>query len=260
MRKLLLSVLIALPVGAFANSPGFDNIDQTDLENVINDFSAVFSHTTVSPASSLGKLFGVELGITGGMVATPGVESLSKELDATSDIASLPHVGIVAAVSLPMGFTAEANFLPSFDAEDVEFKNFGIAGKWTFTDVFPILPVDMAVKLAMTKSELSFTQDQPAPDTKVDFESDVTQLMFLVSKKFTVVEPYVGLGTASSKGKLSATANIFDFTGGTSASKKVTGSQYMLGVNFNLWILKLGLETGKIFDNSKSSAKVSFYF
>lgn len=262
MRNLfiLVSVFICtfISMSSWAAGPSFQGLSVSDAEDIIGDFSGVLNHTSVSPASSLGKVFGFEFGFLGGVVETPGVERVSNAAVPGSDVKSLPHAALFGALSLPMGFTGEINFLPKLEADDVELKNNGLALKWTFTEVFP-MPLDMAVKASVTKSELSFTQTTPITAT-IDFESTITELMFLASKNFILVEPYLGLGAVSSDGKLSSDQSAVFNPATNSVSKKLSGSHLLAGVNFNLLFFKIGLEAGKILDSQKVSAKFSFYF
>ncbi|MFN9938523.1 MAG: hypothetical protein ACK56I_03525, partial [bacterium] len=81
---------------------------------------------------------------------------------------------------------------------------------------------------SVTKSELSFTQDNPSAGTVVTYEGSTTELMFLASKNFILVEPFVGLGYVTTDGEIGATADIFQDASipGLSASKKESGMHY----------------------------------
>lgn len=261
---LFLSAAVLVPTllwsfAAMADTPSLDNLSTAELEDAILDFSSVMSHVSVSPASSLGNVFGFEVGLIAGIVDTPGLDSISKSVDPNSVMKSLPHATLFGAVSFPLGLTGELNFIPKTESQDVTFKNTSVGVKWTFSQLFSA-PVDMAVRVSTTKSDMSFVQNDPVPNTKVSYDGKTTEAIFLVSKNFLLVEPFVGMGAVSSDGEISATSDIFTDVTGNSASKKQSGTHYLIGANFNLLFVKLGLEAGKIFDSQKVSAKVSFYF
>jgi hypothetical protein len=250
---------LTLSTAALASDPTFNNITNQQAKDVISDFSGLLNHTSVSSAAPLGDLFGFEFGLVGGMVTVPGVEAATKAAAPGTNISDLPHAALYGAVSVPLGFTFEVNFLPSFEASDIDLKNQSLAVKWTFSSLLG-LPLDLALRASMTKSELEFTQDQPVAGTRIEFESETTGLMLLASKSFVIVEPFVGVGTVSADGDLRASTDLFADVAGLSVSEKVSGAQYLAGVNFNLLLLKVGLEAGKLLDQTKLSGKVSLYF
>ena len=87
-------------------------------------------------------------------------------------------------------------------------------------------------------------------------------MQFLISKKLGIFEPYAGAGLVKVKGKMSISGSndFFDFTDNQYATSDVSGSQFFAGFNLNLLFIKLGLESGKIFDARKLSLKLSFAF
>ena len=143
----------------FAAAPSFVNLSQDDLDTIVKDLGGLHAHTSVSPASSLGKIFGVEAGVIVGAAQVPGVEALVRESDPTADASALPHAGILAAVSVPLGFKFELAFVPEREMGDVDFKYTAAALQWTMTDTLFPLPLDLAFKLHHTTAELGFTQD-----------------------------------------------------------------------------------------------------
>jgi hypothetical protein len=259
MKKILLTCSLLFATHALAQTPELDNLSEEDLKGVITDLSAVLTHVSVSPASSLGDVFGFEFGIIAGTVDTPGLDKVTKATDPSQEFESAPHATLYGALSFPMGITAELNLVPEIETEDMDFKSTSLGVKWTFSKLLST-PVDMAVRVSKSSAETRFVQDNPVPDTTIEFETDTTELMFLVSKNFVIFEPYLGFGHAKADGKINATANIFNFTGNQSATGDESGTHYVVGANFNLLFLKLGLEVGKIWDAQKISAKASFYF
>jgi hypothetical protein len=256
----ILSLLCVLIVGSssYASGVGFTGIDKAEFKDIIEDFSAVFTHTSVSPASSLGKIFGFEIGVIVGASKTESIDKLSKQVDPTSSVEHVPHAGLLGVVTFPLGISGEINFLPKIDNSDINLQTGSLGIKWTVTDVFP-LPVDIALKIHSANSTIGWNQTAVGD---VKYKQSVTGLMIQVSKKFTLFEPYVNLGSVKSEGELSAPVSIFDpaYTTSTSSKEKVSGGMFMVGTNLNLVIFKLGAEAGKVLGNNKISLKASFYF
>lgn len=261
IRIILVSLLMNLSfsVSSWSADASIVNITEGDLEDILRDFSANFVHTTVSPASSLGNLFGFEVGLVAGSATAPGVERITKAADPNNTIDQLIHAAIIGAVSLPFGLTAEVGILPGTKNEDLDLQSSSMAIKWTFSSLFPS-PVDLAIKAHGTRSELSFIQDDPVPDTKISYESQTAGLMFQVSKSFLIVEPYFGIGTVNTTGKVKASNDIYAYTDDLSVEKKITGGQTVIGLNVNLLFFKIGLEAGRVFDSNRLTGKMSFYF
>lgn len=263
--------LFIAPMTAGAQDLDFTDINEGDLEKIIGDFSANFTHTTVSGASALGDVFGFELGLVGGVTSTPGVDALIKETDPGASAAALPHAGLIAQLSVPYGVTFELDMIPSFGSDDFKFSNTGLGVRWTMTDAILDLPFSLAVKGHMTKTDLEFetvinnasTGGIPV-DSKLEFSSTTTGLAVIISKNFLLFEPYFGLGMISSDGDMgvNGTGSIFDttLTTGQSAGAKSSGTHMFLGAELNLFFLKLGVEYSKIIDADRYTGKLSFYF
>lgn len=259
----LLGLLISLSTSAYAAGPGFTNISEDDFKEIITDFSGALFHTSVSPASALGDVWGFEVGVIVGATKADAIERLSKEVDPEAKTDTLPHAGILGVLTFPYGITGEVNFLPEVKNSDVEFSTGSLAVKWTPTVIWE-LPVDLAVKVHAASSKIKWTQPISSVDTDVDYKQQVSGLTFQVSKKLLIFEPYLNLGAMKSKGDLNVNGSgtVFDttYTTSQSASKTVTGSLMMIGANFNFGFIKLGAEFGKAFDANRASLKLSVYF
>lgn len=259
MRKLILAMTLLFATVGRADV-GFENLTAAEFKDIIEDFASVFTHTSVAPASSLGKIFGFEIGLIVGAAKTADVEKLSKEIDPSADVARLPHAGLLGVLTFPFGLSGELNFLPEIENSDIHLKTHSLGAKWTITDVYP-LPVDLAVKLHSATSTIRW--NQPFPVSGVEYEQTVSGLLLQVSKKFTIFEPYLNLGSVKASGKLSAaSSDIFDpsYTSALSAEENVSGGMFMVGFNANLLFVKLGAEAGSVLGNNKMSLKASLYF
>lgn len=264
LKQLVTLSLFAGALAVQAGTPSFTAIDQNDLENVVKDFSSIFAHSTVSPASSLGTLFGIELGLIGGTVKTPNIDTLVNEASPGTSADTFPHFTLLGAISVPFGITGEFNFLPSLDTGDIKAGRTSIGVKWTITDsIVDFGPFDLAVRGFYTTSELSFSQTISSVPAEVDVKNSITGLQLIASMDFVIVEPYVGFGTLSADGTVDITASggatFFDF-GGQSASAKPTSTQYFAGIQANLLFFRLGFEYGHLFDSDRMDLKFSFKF
>ncbi len=258
MLKLMM-VILAFSINAQADI-GFSNITQSEMESIVNEFSADFAPTTVSSAAPLGKIFGVEIGVIGGATKAPSIETYAERATGKDAPGQLPHAAIFAAVSLPFGLTAELGGIPKVKMEGGDFKyGFGSL-KWTFWDTL----ADVAVKLSVAKLGFSFTQSSGGVDGTVDFDDTVETLVLMASKNFIFIEPYFGIGTIKTNGtlKVTGTGTVFDttYTTAQEANQSPSGAYSVLGANVNLFILKLGLEFYKTLGTQGASAKLSFYF
>jgi hypothetical protein len=256
-------LLISLGFSATAQNLEFDDLSQEDLEDVMEEFSANFHHTSVSGAGSLGRLFGFEIGLIGGISKTPRIDALVKEQDASKDAEQIPHGRILGALTVPFGITAELGFVPKVGGEDFKFDTYSLAAKWTVTDVFLTdLPVSLGVKGHLTQVNLDFKQPVSGVDTDVSVEDTITGLQFLVSKNFLIVEPYAGIGYLMADGKIdvAGSSTIFDFTTSQSASTDSSGMQFLVGAELKLLVFKAGIEYSKQFDTDRYSMKLAVYF
>ena len=269
-KSLLLMGLILS--SAFAAGPNLDNLTVAEADEVSKEFSSNFIHTTVSPASPLGDVFGFEVGIIGGLTDSPAIDRLSKQVDPTSDdIDKLPHAAIYGAVSTPFGLTAELNLIPGVDVADVELQHVSLGVKWTFSKYLDFLPLDAALRLHGAKSEMSYSDvinnaSTGNTDVNATVAFDTTSLgaNLTFSKKFFIIEPYAGFGFIKNSTDISvegsASISIFNFTTASTYETDSSGFHYFLGANLNLFIFKFGAEYSNVDGIDRMSGKLSFYF
>jgi hypothetical protein len=255
-------ILMGLP--GHAQSIPLQNINQSDMENLVSDFSANFRHTSVSGASPLGHIFGFEVGLVGGVGKTPKIQNLAHEADSSANVSQLPHAEILGMITVPAGFTIEGGLTPKIGNSDFKFNLYALAAKWTPTELFFDLPVSLAVKAQMSKSHLDFHQTINSVPTDFSYDNTVTALSAIVSKDFIMVEPYFELGVMSGKGNLDVTGSgtVFDtsFTTSQSASAKRTSTYWSLGAELKLLVVKLGAEYSHAYGDNSFTGKLSFYF
>jgi hypothetical protein len=248
---------------AGAQTLTFSNVSGEDMKNITGEVSTNFMHTTVSGASSLGHLFGFELGVIAGTTRTPKIDAIAKEGSSSASADQALDAALIGAVSVPFGITGEIGLVPKVGSQDFKFNTYSLGVKWTPTDLFWDLPVNVAVKGSITRTHVESSQTISGTPTSLKFDDTQEALTFLVSKSFVIVEPYFGLGMARAKGDLDVSGfNVFDpsFTTATSASGKTSSALWTVGAEFKLVFLKLGVEYMHAFDTSRVAGKLSFYF
>lgn len=261
------------PAVSRADTPSFTNITPGEFDNIVRELSANFAYSSQTPASSLGGLWGFELGLVGGITKTPEILNIVKKADPAFKEDKFPHAGVLARVGAPFGLTAEAVILPKISVSDLDLSQYGGAVMWTVTDVFfKQLPVNVAVKGYLNKTKLSFkqaVQRQGFAGTvngRITFDDTNLGGQLLVSKRLSVFEPYVGVGYAKSSGELSVTTDDINYmgtifsTGGQSGKSKPSSAQLLAGVDVRLLFISLGAEYQRSFGTDSLSGRLSFRF
>ncbi len=268
--KLLFTLVSLLFISSlYAAKPSLDLLTQSQADAVSKEFSGNFIHTNVSPASSLGDIFGFEVGLVAGLSETPEIDKLSKTFDASATIDKIPHAGAIGSVSVPFGITAEMTYVPEVGS-DVKFKHLSYGAKWTFSRFLPV-PLDIAIRLHGSSSTLSYTDvinNTSTGNTDVNstiaYDTSSFGYNLSVSKKLLFVEPYIGLGRVSTdtdiKASASTTVSIFTFSSASSYTSENSGTHLFAGVNLNLFLLKIGAEYSNVMGVDRYSGKLSFYF
>ncbi len=255
----VLTLFVILSLNVQAQDLGFDALSQAEVDAITKDFSAMFMHTSVGPASSLGEVFGVELGLYAGLVKTPNIETLTTGTDA---IDQLPHLGLLFGMSFPMGISGELNYLPSFDQSGTKFSLTSLGGKWTLPDDMNPLPMTFAVRAFYTKLNIEFSAPTAGGTAAFKFDNSITGLQALISQKFAIFEPYFGLGYVSGSLGLDVTGSstVLPFTVTQSASSSPSAIQYFLGAEMEVLFFAVGLEFNHTFDSDRITLKSTFRF
>lgn len=254
-------VLAVASTGAAAQDLAFDDLSDAEAEAIIEELSGNFTFTSVSGASPLGSVFGLEIAAVVGMTKTDEIARLATEASPGADADRIPHGGILAMMSVPFGITAEATFIPEVGNDEFKFKNMGIAAKWSLTSGLIELPFSLAVKAHFMKTELTFEQTVSGVPATIEFDNTTTGAMVLVSKNLVIVEPYFGVGMIKGDGDFSVTGTSSFFTSGTqSHGSNVTGTQLLAGVEANLLIFKAGAEISSQFGVTRYSLKAGLSF
>lgn len=261
--------LIIFSARVQAQTVPLQNLTEDDFKKIASDMSANFLHTSVSGAGTLGSIWGFEIGVVGGQTSTPNLNEVAQRSDTTgsADASKLYHGQLLGVLTVPAGFTVEAGFLPKVGKDSFKFDTMSLAVKWTVNEIaLPDLPVSLAAKLGVTKSNLSFTQTVPPATSPTDFKFSDTEYMFaaFVSKDLGIFEPFAAFGMVSATADLSASGatTVFSttYTTDQSASVKRSGTLFTVGTEVKLLAVKLGAEYSSLFGTSRMSGKLSMYF
>ena len=260
---------------AHASSPVFNNVTGDQFDKIVKELSANFSYSSVTPASSLGSVWGLEFGPVVGYTKTPDILQLVQSADANTSLKDkFPHASILARVGVPLGLTAEVMFLPAYNKNGVKINQLGGAAMWTITDLFfaDTLPFTWAVKGYLTKTTVKYTEtftpvNYGIPVTAgIEFSDSIYGIQTILSRKFFVFEPYLGLGLMKAKGALTVSGGagqtIFSpaFSTSQTAESKQNSSQLLLGMDVRLLFLSLGAEYQRSFARNSYTARLSFRF
>lgn len=263
IRLVLGSIVSAMALVFWSSTARSDaalpTLNQADFDAAIRELSSNASFRTLTGASSLGSLFGFEIGVIGGVTSTPEIDRLSKSVSSSNEFPRAAHASLVGALSIPMGLTAEVMLLPKVNVAGLEYQQTGLGLKWS---TGALLPVNLAVRGFYSQSELSFSQTAGGIVGTVKQENRQTGLQLLVSPMLPLIEPYAGLGFVSARGTMSlaGTGSLFNFTTSQSAESSPTTTQVLVGMNANLIGLKLGAEYARMFGTDNITVKLGFGF
>jgi hypothetical protein len=246
-------------VGLTANAAfEFTNIDSSDLKSIIKELGNNFTYTPVSGASTLGSIFGFKVGLIAGTTSTPEIANLSGSGE------SIPHAAILGRISIPFGLTFGLNYVPSTKLGDATIGVTGIEAQWTISEGLLVIPFDLALRGTYSTASFGFSQTISSVDTDVSSKITSTSLAIIAGLDLVVVKPYAGIGTVNVNGNLDidSSTSFFngDLAGETDASETVSGTQLLMGVDFSLLIMDLGVEFAQQLGSNRYTAKVAFGF
>ncbi len=272
----LLAVLA--PVASSAATFTLDNINLSDFDSLVNEFSANSQYTSVAPASSLG-MWGFEVGVVGGMTKAPDTKALVSR-NGGGSFPDLYHAGGLFRLGVPFGITAEGMFLPKIKVSSVKLGRWAIAAQWTMTDnvldfIKETVPLNIAIKGYYTKTTLDYSQTITNASTanvpvnaNIDFGNSLYGFQALTSYKILVFEPFVGIGWTKAKGKLNIDAagsvtilntSVFG-TAAKSAESSPSSAQILAGTDVQLAFFSLGAEWERAFGKNSYTGRLSFRF
>lgn len=239
-------------------------LNQANLDAIENDMAANTLLHDALPPSSMGSIFGFEVGLVAGTTKSPGLNTQVQSVSSSTSAPAIPHAGLVAAVTIPFGITFEAVYLPKLTIGDLTYQQYAGAVKWTFTDGW-VLPVNIAARGFLAKSTLSFVETFPSTSivTTISNDTSVQGVQLLASPKLIpIIEPYVGVGMITATGTLSSSAavSIFSFTSALSASSSLSTTQLLAGLDIRALLFGFGIEWSRAFGNDSYTGKLSLKF
>lgn len=248
----------------------FTCFDQEDADAVYKDLTSAFAPTAVSGASSLGKIFGVELGLVLSASRAPNTERVVQSYGSDFEIPGIPMAGISAIFTLPYGIGVEGSFVPKVDISDYgSFESLNLGARWTITDVFPMGFFKIAIRGSYLSSKASLTQEEDTGTPGIgtvsetaDFAVDITEMGAVVGFNLKVVEPYIGFSNLSSDGSIQARGTSSEGAPipDVDESSSISGTRMYAGVLFKLPLLRLGAEVATFEDIERASIKIAFKF
>lgn len=266
--KFILLAILALPSLAFAADPQIDDISKSDLEKIANEISVNFSHTAVAAPETEG-LWGIEVGLIGGVTGTPKLKDVVEDSGGDGkDFKSVPHGGLLIRAHFPLEFFAEVSVLPTVKAAGFETGSKSFAAGWNAGSHFA-WPLDVAIAGQFTTSDLQFEQvlnnastGNTDVNSKVKFDNKSSIWWLGVSKNFAFVTPYAKLGMYNSDSdvEVKGTGDIFAFSSNQKESVSTSGAYTALGVNLQLLLMRFGFEVSRTAGVGKVSGKFSLTF
>jgi hypothetical protein len=225
-----LFALAATQPALAADFPNIGDLVQGELRDMARDLGSAFSYKGVTPATPLGTL-GLDVGLE--VTQTRLEHSRLFALAGSGDRSSLLVPKLHIHKGLPANFDISA-FVGG--AAEIDAGVFGAALRWTFADEGLVYPA-FGVRASATKT--TGTGELGVSTAAVDL---------LVSKVFTAVTPYAGVGQVRTR----VSAGPGEVT--------VDETRFFGGVNLNLVALNFAIEAEKMGDNVSLSAKVGWRF
>lgn len=280
MKKILFLVLMFTGTSTFAQS---DNIftdaefDAQDFENASKDLAAAFVHTTNSGASSLGKVFGFEVGLVFGAAESKYLKAIAKEIADDPDnedidnFSWVPYAGLVGAFSMPYGLGVEASVIPKIDFEDDSyFKHLSGSVRWTITDIFPVIgsfsPLKLTAKVSYGQTDLYYKTNATSTSTETaDFSISNFEYGLVAGANLVFLEPYVGVSSVKTQSELYAETDYVSPIPGVIINNRefktdLKSARYLAGLLFKFPLFRFGLEYSNLHTVDRYTAKLAFKF
>ena len=216
-----------------AEFPSLGDLAQSEFRDFARDMGSVFSYKGVTPATPLGSL-GLDVGLE--ITQTQLEHSRLFALAGSGDRSSLIVPKLHVHKGLPANFDISA-FVGG--AAEIDAGVYGGALRWTYADAGLVYP---AFGVRASGSSTTGMGDLKVTTAAVDL---------LVSKVFTALTPYLGVGTVRTKVSAAGTRL---------SGERVDEARVFGGLNVNLVALNFAFEAEKMGDNVSLSAKVGWRF
>ncbi len=229
------ATLLACGAAQAADINAIGSLNQTQFRQISEDLGAAVSYKAMTPAESLGVIgFDVGVGMTG--TKLENVAALTAAAGGSSVPSTLPLVSVRAVKGLPFGVDVGVA-LGAVPGSNVRTR--GGELRWAFVGggmLTPAIAVRAAINNLAGVSSLNV---------------DTTSFDVSISKGFVMFTPYAGIGTVKVKTSAPGTAL---------AGERFTEQKVFGGVNINLGLMNLALETDKTGQAVSYGAKVGLRF
>ena len=234
MKKIVVAVAVLFAANAVAGDlDQISTLSQSQFLKLSTDLGAAAAYKGVTPATPLG-LVGFDVGVE---VTQTKIENTSVFRQAgVGDISSLNVTKIHVAKGLPYGFDIGA-FVSRVSG--VSGSLIGAEARYAILDDGVATP---AVGIRLSGSKLTGVSHVSLSTFAIDA---------MLSKKLTLVTPYIGVGTVRVKSNVDV-ASLRE--------ESFNKSRLFVGMNVNFLVTNFAVEAEKMGDNTSLSAKVGFRF
>ncbi len=252
------------------NGQAFTCFDQQDADKVFKDLTSAFAPTTVSGASSLGKIFGAEVGLVVSASRAPNTQEVLESYGSDFEIPGIPMAGISGIFTLPYGIGIEGTFIPQIDiGEEGSFESLNLGARWTITDLFPLGLFKITVRSSLINSNATFNYEEDTGglplgtvNETAEFDIKVFEIGAVVGLNFRIIEPYIGASDLQSSGSIvaSGTSSTAGALPDVNESAEASGVRAYAGVLFKLPLLRIGAEVATFDGIERGSVKLAIKF
>lgn len=229
---------LALLAAGGARAADFNAIgalNQAEFLAFSKDVAAAVSYKGITPTEALG-ITGFDLGVAAFATQVASRDVLRKAAGGASIPKYLPTAALKAVKGLPFGIDVGVTLatLPG-----TNIRSTGGELRWAFVEggtVFPAVGVRLAVSNLSGVDQLKLRTQS----------ADVS-----ISKGFTFLTPYAGIGTVRTKSSAPGTSL---------ASESFSQTKTFVGVNMALGLMSLAVEADKTGDSAGYGAKLAIRF
>jgi hypothetical protein len=176
-------------------SPGdLSDLQQTNVDELIKLVALGANHRQLLPARPLGLGVGLEIGVDVTGVVVPDEFKAALALAADSSAGQVPSLLPLPKISFYKGLPAGIDLGFSFISYQSSISFYGASVQWAFLSKSAVLP-NAAVRFNAAYAKVWFIQTR-------NFALDA-----VVSKRFSVIEPYLGTGLQMWNGSLSVSSS-----------------------------------------------------
>lgn len=235
-RCTVLALALAAAGGArAADFNAIGTLNQAEFLAFSKDVAAAVSYKGITPTEGLG-ITGFDVGVAAFGTQVASRDVLRKAAGGASIPKYLPTAALKAVKGLPFGIDVGVTLatLPG-----TNIRATGGELRWAFVEGGTVFP---AVGLRLAVSKLNGVDQLKLSTQSADLS---------ISKGFTFLTPYAGIGTVRSKSSAPGTSL---------ASESFSQTKTFVGVNMALGLMSLAIEADKTGDSAGYGAKLAIRF